>query len=185
MDENNKDFTTVPPAGEQITFDQVPPVEIPPVEIPPVETEMPQAEPVQAEAPQVETPQQQNYQQVPPTPVAQTPQPQQQYYQQTPPPQQNYQQTPPPQNGYQVPPTSVMQEPDTEPMSFGDWLVTLLLTFIPCVNIIMLFVWAFGDKTGNLNRQNFAKAKLVFWGIGIALYAIIMIFWVVIMAASY
>ena len=38
-------------------------------------------------------------------------------------------------------------------MTTGEWVVTLLLLGIPCVNIIMLFVWAFGN--GNENRKNY------------------------------
>lgn len=32
----------------------------------------------------------------------------------------------------------------TPDMSVKDWMITLLIMFIPLVNIIMLFVWAFG-----------------------------------------
>ena len=39
-----------------------------------------------------------------------------------------------------------------EPVSFGDWMVTMLLMCIPCVNIIMLFVWGFGSGTRKANR---------------------------------
>ena len=53
----------------------------------------------------------------------------QQTYQQ--PYQQQYQQQPPYQAG-----DSGLEEP----VSFGDWMVTMLLMWIPCVNIIMLFV---------------------------------------------
>lgn len=54
-------------------------------------------------------------------------------------------------------------------MTTGEWVVTLLLLGIPCVNIIMLFVWAFGN--GNENRKNYCRATLIWMlvGIGIAL----------------
>ena len=54
----------------------------------------------------------------------------------------------------------------TAPMSFGDWIVTLLLLMIPIANIVLLFVWAFSSET-NLNKKNFAKAQLIFMGIGL------------------
>lgn len=51
------------------------------------------------------------------------------------------------------------RDPNTEVMSMGDWLITLIVGAIPCVGIIMLFVWAFGN--GNENRKNFCRAQLV------------------------
>ena len=44
---------------------------------------------------------------------------------------------------------------DMTPMTMGEWIVTLIIMAIPCVNIIMCFVWGFGS-TGNLNRRNFS-----------------------------
>ncbi len=96
-------------------------------------------------------PPQQPYQASPPPPQFQQPQ-----YQ---PPQQQYQ--PPMQQQYQAPP------PDTSVMTMKDWLLTLLVFLIPCVNIIMMFVWAFGE--GNVNRKNFCKAYLIFYAITIVL----------------
>lgn len=46
-------------------------------------------------------------------------------------------------------------------ISLGDWFITLLICFIPFVNIIMLLIWAFGGGT-NPNKANFAKAALIF-----------------------
>ena len=57
---------------------------------------------------------------------------------------------------------------DTTPLSMGEWVLTLLLMAIPCVNIIMCCVWAFG-KTGNINRRNFCRAELIFIAIGVVL----------------
>ena len=45
-------------------------------------------------------------------------------------------------------------------MSVGDWLVTFLLMWIPLVNIILLFVWAFGGDT-RLSRKTWAQATLI------------------------
>lgn len=63
---------------------------------------------------------------------------------------------------------------DSSPLSMGEWVLTLLLMSIPCVNIIMCCVWAFG-KTGNINRRNFCRAELIFIGIGIVLSVIVFI----------
>ncbi|MGM9923402.1 MAG: hypothetical protein ACI35R_03995 [Bacillus sp. (in: firmicutes)] len=61
-----------------------------------------------------------------------------------------------------------MEQAETKIMTVKDWLITLLLLCIPLVNIVMLFVWAFGE--GNLIRKNFAKAELIFCAILLVLY---------------
>ena len=59
-------------------------------------------------------------------------------------------------------------------MSVGDWVVTILVASIPLVGFIMLFVWAFGDGS-NPNKQNWAKAALIFFGVMFVLYLLIFI----------
>lgn len=54
-----------------------------------------------------------------------------------------------------------------EPMSLGEWMLTLLVIAIPCVGIIMLFVWGFGD--GNTSRKNFCRAALIYMLISVVL----------------
>ena len=54
------------------------------------------------------------------------------------------------------------------PVSVGDWFVTLLLTCIPIVGIIMIFVWAFGGGT-NPSKKNWARATLIWALVGIVL----------------
>jgi len=58
---------------------------------------------------------------------------------------------------------------DSSVMSIKDWLITLVITAIPLVGLIMLFVWAFGDGT-NLNKRNWSKAVLIFYVIVAVLY---------------
>lgn len=60
-----------------------------------------------------------------------------------------------------------------EPMSLGEWLVCLLVMLIPCVNIIMMFVWAFAD--GKKSKQNFFRAQLIMAGILIVLYIVLLV----------
>ena len=55
-----------------------------------------------------------------------------------------------------------------EVMTLGDWMLTLLLTYIPIVNIIMLIIWSV-DASTNVNKKHFAWASLIFMGIGIVL----------------
>ena len=33
------------------------------------------------------------------------------------------------------------------PISVGDWVVTILVTALPIIGIVMLFVWGFGSGT--------------------------------------
>lgn len=59
-----------------------------------------------------------------------------------------------------------------KPMSLGQWLITLIVLAIPCINIIMLFVWGFGSET-QTTKKNFCRATLIFTAIGIVLYFIL------------
>ena len=58
------------------------------------------------------------------------------------------------------------------PVSVGEWIVTFLITAIPLVGIILLFVWAFGSNT-HPGKANWAKAILIFIGFMFALYFLI------------
>ncbi len=59
-------------------------------------------------------------------------------------------------------------------VSILDWVLTMIVMAIPCVNVIMLFVYAFtGDKE---SKKNFFKARLIL--IAASIIASI-IFWVV------
>lgn len=53
-------------------------------------------------------------------------------------------------------------------LTVGEWVVTLLITAIPLIGLIMLFVWAFSAGT-NPNKANFAKAALIWVAIAILL----------------
>ena len=58
---------------------------------------------------------------------------------------------------------------ENKAMSVGDWIITMIVTAIPLVGFIMLFVWAFSSGT-NLSKKNWAKAALIFYAIIIVLY---------------
>lgn len=67
-------------------------------------------------------------------------------------------------------------------VSVGDWMITLLITSLPLIGLIMLFVWAFGDGT-NQSKKNWAKATLIWYAIGFVLFIIFLImFWAFISA---
>lgn len=56
-------------------------------------------------------------------------------------------------------------------MDLKDWVLTLVVLMIPCVGIVMYFVWAFGDK-GNINRRNFCRAQLIIFGVLLVIYLV-------------
>lgn len=58
-------------------------------------------------------------------------------------------------------------------VSIMDWVITLILTAIPLVGLIMLFVWAFSDSTPK-SKANWAKASLIMMLVGIVL---VILFW--------
>lgn len=77
--------------------------------------------------------------------------------------------------GYQYPQQGGYERELEEPMSLGECVVTLLLlTFVPCVNIVLLFVWGFSDKEKK-SKSNLCKAYLIIMGIGIAVYILFLI----------
>ena len=57
-------------------------------------------------------------------------------------------------------------------VSVGNWLLTMLLMCIPIVNIVMLFVWAFGGGAEK-SKSNWAKAQLIWMLIMIILSIVI------------
>jgi len=65
-----------------------------------------------------------------------------------------------------------MENRNNYPVSTGNWVITLLITAIPLVNIVMLFVWAFSSET-NASKSNWAKASLIWLAIVIGIYIVI------------
>lgn len=79
--------------------------------------------------------------------------------------------------GYQQPYQQQSYQQDSEleePVTFGDWMLSLLLMMIPCVNIIMMFVWAFSSGTKK-SKSNYFKAVLVWTLIWVVLSILMMI----------
>jgi heme/copper-type cytochrome/quinol oxidase subunit 2 len=58
------------------------------------------------------------------------------------------------------------QEYLRKPLTVGEWFIMMLITAIPVVGIVMLFVWAFSENT-NVNKANWAKASLLWLMVGI------------------
>lgn len=59
-----------------------------------------------------------------------------------------------------------------EPVKVSEWVLAMVLMMIPCVNIIMMFVWAF-SSTEKKSKSNFFKAYLIFFGISMGVMLLI------------
>ncbi len=66
-------------------------------------------------------------------------------------------------------------------MTVKDWVITMLITAIPLVGFVMLFVWGFSDSE-NPSKSNWAKATLIMFAIGVVLY---ILFFVLIFGAMF
>ena len=71
------------------------------------------------------------------------------------------------QNQYREPQSEL-----EEPVSMGEWLISMLILLIPCVNIVMMFVWAFSTKEKK-SKSNYFKACLIFTAIVLVIYIIL------------
>ncbi len=56
-------------------------------------------------------------------------------------------------------------------LSMGEWLLTILAGLVPCVGIVLYFIWAFGANT-NINRKNYSRAMLIVMAVVIVLYTL-------------
>lgn len=63
---------------------------------------------------------------------------------------------------------------DNAPMDLKDWILTLIVLIIPCVGIVMYFVWAF-SKEGNINRRNFCRAQLIIFAALLGIYLVLVV----------
>ena len=45
-------------------------------------------------------------------------------------------------------------------ISTGDWIISLILSYIPIIGFIMLLIWAFSSNTPP-SKANWAKAQLI------------------------
>ena len=63
-------------------------------------------------------------------------------------------------------------EENNKIITTSEWIITKLIMFIPIVNIVMLIIWAFSQKT-NINKSNWAKANLIIMIFRVMFYFII------------
>jgi len=57
---------------------------------------------------------------------------------------------------------------DTAVLGTGEFTLMELIARIPIVNLVMFCVWGFGGD-GNENKRNWARSRLIWLGIGVAL----------------
>lgn len=74
-----------------------------------------------------------------------------------------------PQSNYYAPQQSNLEAP----MTIGQWVGTLLLCCIPCVNIILLIVWACSAE--NKSKKNWALAQIIISVVVIVIYVILIV----------
>jgi len=75
------------------------------------------------------------------------------------------------------------ENPNQQPMSVKDWLITFLILAIPVVGLVMLFIYAFGNDQ-NIHKQNWAKAQLIWMAIILALVFLVFLIFGSIFAAA-
>lgn len=64
---------------------------------------------------------------------------------------------------------------ESQTITLGDWIITLIVLAIPIVGIVMLFVWGFSGSTPP-SKQNYCRAALI-----IALAMFVLVFLIAIM----
>ena len=79
---------------------------------------------------------------------------------------------------------STTPDPLKEVVTFGEWMLTMLLMCIPLVNLVLLFVWGFGSNT-KYSKANWAKASLLWMAIGFCFYIFVFVIIMGITAARY
>lgn len=72
-------------------------------------------------------------------------------------------------------------EKQAKVMSVKDWIIALIISYIPVVGLIMLFIWAFSNSGINKNKKNWAKAFLI---IQIASIILVILFYVFLLGST-
>ncbi|MDF2537247.1 MAG: hypothetical protein K0S76_268 [Herbinix sp.] len=88
------------------------------------------------------------------------------------------------QQYYHPYPNSRHFDPNSVPMTVKDWLITMLLMMIPIANIVLIFVWAFGNNV-NKSKKAYFQASLILAGIVIALYLVLILIVIGVFAFTY
>lgn len=70
------------------------------------------------------------------------------------------------------------------PVKVTEWMLTIIISGIPVINIIMMFVWAFGSRVPT-SKRNWARAILIFGAITVTLYIVAFILFIAVASQSY
>lgn len=62
-------------------------------------------------------------------------------------------------------------EGDKNYISVGSWMLMMLVTAIPCIGLVMIFVWAFAGE--NESRKNYFRAILAWFGVAVVLFVVL------------
>ena len=68
-------------------------------------------------------------------------------------------------------PVSYAAQQANPPLSVGQYLGMYLLMCVPILNIVLLFMWAFGSAV-NLNKKNYARAVLILFAVSVVIWII-------------
>ena len=68
----------------------------------------------------------------------------------------------------------IMYQNTEETVSVGHWIGIFFLSMIPCVNLVLLFVWAFGG-TPKRSLKNYARAQLLLAAIALGVAIVVAI----------
>lgn len=63
-------------------------------------------------------------------------------------------------------------------MTVNAWLMTMVITGLPVIGLIMLFVWGFGSETP-LVKRNYCKAMLIVYAIWLAVIIFLIVFFAI------
>ncbi len=66
-------------------------------------------------------------------------------------------------------------KPQHPEVNTSDWLLSVFVANIPLLGFIMLIVWAL-DHSTNPSKRNWAKAKLIWFGVVFAIFLVFGIF---------
>ena len=70
-----------------------------------------------------------------------------------------------------------LQTGESEQVSVSEWIVTIIITLIPIVNVVMYLVWAFGNSA-KPSKANWAKAAIIVFA---GIFTAYLLFFVVVM----
>ena len=62
---------------------------------------------------------------------------------------------------------------DVDALSVGDYVLMMVFFSLPVIGLVLMIYWSFSGQTG-INRKNFSRAYLIFYGISLVLSFVMM-----------